>query len=118
MLSPRQGMMPYVHELAFIKEPDASLSILQAAYAAGSDQPDARQRLVAAIHSIAGREVIMDFYDREGQAQGGSAGSSAGLEHGVDDRTVCRTACGSGTSTCSARVWVMVGSSTLHIVLP
>jgi hypothetical protein len=59
-----------------LREPEGVSGTAQAAYRANSAQPDARQRLIAAIHSIAGRELILEFYTQK-NVQNGSANSAA-----------------------------------------
>lgn len=50
--------------------------MVQAAYRANSAQPDARQKLIGAIHSIAGRDLILEFHSQK-NAQGGVVSSPA-----------------------------------------
>ena len=63
--------------------------MVQAAYRTNSAQPDARQRLIAAIHSIAGRELILEFYTQK-NVQNGSANSAPRQQQQPDGSRVRR----------------------------
>jgi murein tripeptide amidase MpaA len=65
---------------------------LQADYGVNWAQPDARQQLVAAIHGIAGRELISDFHDQRRDAQDRSAAPATCQPQQPDRSMVRRTA--------------------------